>query len=94
MHVSNPRRSSLWLVVLVVIWAASLPASAAEPGTSTKRPNILLILADDQGYADLGVEGCNDIPTPHIDSIAKNGVRCTNGYVSHPYCSAARVGLQ
>ena len=45
------------------------------------------------GYADLGVHGCKDIPTPHIDSLAKNGVRCTNGYVSHPYCSPTRAGL-
>ena len=57
------------------------------------RPNIILILADDLGYADLGVQGCPDIPTPHIDSIAGNGVRFTNGYVSSPICSPTRAGL-
>jgi arylsulfatase A-like enzyme len=64
-------------------------AAAAEP----RKPNILLIVSDDQGYGDIGVHGCKDIPTPHIDSIAKSGVRCTNGYVSGPYCSPTRAGL-
>ena len=58
-----------------------------------QRPNIIVILADDLGYADIGVHGCRDIPTPHIDSLAKNGVRCTDGYVSAPYCSPSRAGL-
>src|SRR5580765_2384546 len=57
------------------------------------RPNILIIVGDDMGYGDIGVHGCKDIPTPNIDSIAKNGVRCTNGYVSGPYCSPTRAGL-
>lgn len=57
------------------------------------KPNILVIVGDDMGYGDIGVHGCKDIPTPHIDSLAKNGVRCTNGYVSGPYCSPTRAGL-
>jgi arylsulfatase A-like enzyme len=65
-------------------------ARAAERG---KRPNIVILLADDLGYADVGCQGCKDIPTPAIDSLAKNGVRCTNGYVSGPYCSPTRAGL-
>jgi len=58
-----------------------------------RKPNILIIVGDDMGYADIGVHGCKDIPTPHIDSIAKNGIRCTSGYVSGPYCSPTRAGL-
>ncbi|MFO0864027.1 MAG: sulfatase-like hydrolase/transferase [Gemmataceae bacterium] len=58
-----------------------------------KKPNILVIVGDDMGYGDIGVHGCKDIPTPHIDSIAKNGIRFTNGYVSGPYCSPTRAGL-
>jgi arylsulfatase B len=38
-------------------------------------PNIVIILADDLGYGDLGCQGCEDVPTPHIDSIARDGVR-------------------
>ncbi|MEK6259695.1 MAG: sulfatase [Planctomycetota bacterium] len=67
-------------------------ASLAQ-GAETTKPNIVVIVADDQGYADLGIQGGKDIPTPNIDSIAKNGVRCTNGYVSGPYCSPTRAGL-
>jgi arylsulfatase A-like enzyme len=64
------------------------PLMAAE-----RKPNVLIIVADDQGYSDLGVQGCKDVSTPSIDSIAKGGVRCTNGYVSGPYCSPTRAGL-
>jgi arylsulfatase A-like enzyme len=53
----------------------------------------VLILADDLGYGELGVQGVKDVPTPHIDSIARNGVRFTDGYVSCPVCSPTRAGL-
>lgn len=58
-----------------------------------KKPNVVIIVADDLGWADVGVNGCKDVPTPNIDSIAKNGVRCTNGYVTCPVCSPTRAGL-
>ncbi len=76
---------------LAIAVGPSLPALAAEE--STRKPNIVLIVADDLGYAELGVQGVKDIPTPNIDSIAKNGVRFTNGYVSCPVCSPTRAGL-
>ena len=58
------------------------------------KPNILVILADDLGYGELGCQGfTQQIPTPNIDSIAKNGVRFTSGYVSGPYCSPTRAGF-
>src|SRR5262249_33470015 len=65
------------------------PAAAAAP----RRPNILLIVADDLGYGDLTCQGNPQIPTPNIDSIARNGTRFTSGYVSGPYCSPTRAGL-
>jgi len=58
-----------------------------------RNPNIVLIVSDDQGYADVGYQGCQDIPTPNIDSIAQNGVRFTDGHVSCPVCSPTRAGL-
>ena len=58
-----------------------------------RKPNIVVILSDDQGYGELGVQGCTDIPTPNIDSIAHNGVRFTDGYVSGPVCAPTRAGL-
>ena len=60
------------------------------------QPNIILLLADDLGYAELGVQrprNVGDIPTPHIDSIATAGVRFTDGYVTAAYCSASRAGM-
>jgi len=65
----------------------TIPSLAAP-----SRPNIVFIAADDLGYRDLGVQGCTDIPTPNIDSIAQNGVRFTDGYVSAPVCSPTRAG--
>ena len=57
------------------------------------KPNILLILSDDHGYADTGFTGCKDIPTPNLDRLAKSGVRCTSGYVTHAFCSPTRAAL-
>ena len=56
-------------------------------------PNIILILVDDLGYADVGFNGSKDIKTPHIDNIAKNGVVFSEGYVSYPVCGPSRAGL-
>jgi len=57
-------------------------------------PNIVFILADDLGYGELSCQDPEtDIPTPHIDTIASNGVRFTDGYVTAPFCAASRAGL-
>ena len=58
-----------------------------------ERPNIIIILTDDQGYGDVGFNGCTDIPTPNIDRIAKNGVVFRNAYVSYSVCAPSRAGL-
>lgn len=84
------RLLALTVVSFNVAWA-SAQDDAAEAATTL--PNILLFLADDLGYADIGVNGCQDIPTPNIDRIAKNGVRFTDGYATHPVCSPSRAGL-
>lgn len=65
---------------------------AAEPQVRTQ-PNVLVLLADDLGYADCGAYGCKDIPTPNIDALAKAGVRFRNGYCSASVCSPSRAGL-
>jgi arylsulfatase A-like enzyme len=57
------------------------------------KPNIIVIVSDDQGYADAGFQGSRAIPTPHLDRLAASGLRCTNGYVTHPFCSPTRAGL-
>lgn len=56
-------------------------------------PNLIVIMADDLGYADVGFNGCRDIPTPNIDRIAENGVVFTSGYVTYSVCSPSRAGF-
>lgn len=60
---------------------------------ASERPNILIIVADDLGYRDVGFQGSPDIPTPNLDRLAQSGVRATQGYVSCPVCSPSRAGL-
>lgn len=79
----------LGVLTLSVISATRLDASPS----AAQKPNILVIVADDMGYADSSMQGCTDVRTPHIDSLAKNGVRFTNGYVSGCVCSPSRAGL-
>ena len=79
---------------MIFIVVAALLLSPAFADAQTKRqPNIVVILADDMGYADVGFQGCKDIPTPHVDGLAKRGIRFTSGYVSGPYCSPTRAGF-
>lgn len=57
------------------------------------KPNIIIIMTDDMGYADVGFNGCKDIPTPNIDRIANEGIRFDEGYVSFPVCGPSRAGF-
>lgn len=70
-----------------------LSALAGHSLSAESKPNILVIVSDDQGYSDAGFNGCKDIPTPHLDALAKSGLRCTSGYVTHPFCSPTRAAL-
>lgn len=81
-------------LTLMAILSLGVPFPAIGDEAPTSRPpNVVILLADDMGFADCGVHGLKQIPTPHIDSIAANGVRCSHGYVSGPYCSPTRAGL-
>ena len=77
---------SLALLALPLV----LPAQT-EPRPT--RPHIVVIVSDDAGYLDFSVQGSDEIATPRIDSIAADGVRFTDGYVSGPVCSPSRAGL-
>ncbi|MEO0473002.1 MAG: sulfatase [Bacteroidota bacterium] len=57
------------------------------------QPNIVLIFADDAGYADFGFQGSKVMKTPHLDQLAKTGMRFSQGYVSDPTCGPSRAGL-
>ncbi|MEX0611280.1 MAG: sulfatase-like hydrolase/transferase [Pirellulales bacterium] len=82
------RSSSVVAFLALAVWMSASLVEAAE-----QKPNILLFLCDDVGWGEYGFQGNKEIPTPHIDSIAKGGVRFTQGYVSGPYCSPTRAGL-
>jgi arylsulfatase A-like enzyme len=89
------RKSVIGLAALLLIVSAW--AFTKKPGkeiaNKQDRPNVIIILTDDQGYADVGFNGCKDIPTPNIDRIAKNGVVFSSGYVSYAVCAPSRAGL-
>lgn len=76
----------------VLLHGASVSAANAKK-PEAKQPNVIVILADDLGWGELGAQGNKQIPTPNIDSIPANGVKFTQGYVSGPYCSPTRAGL-
>jgi len=84
--------NKLSILTLTALLLAPLGALHAAD-TPAKKPNIVVMLADDLGYADLGCQGSPDVKTPQIDSLAANGVRCTAGYVTAPQCSPSRAGL-
>jgi arylsulfatase A-like enzyme len=76
-----------------ILLACSAATSARLRADDAKQPNIIIFLADDEGWGELGCQGNKQIPTPHIDSIAAGGIRFTQGYVAATYCSPCRAGL-
>ncbi len=76
------------LVATVVLLMAG--AHAAD---SPAKPNVVLIYIDDLGYGDIGSYGCKDIPTPHLDRLAAEGVRCTASYITNPPCCPSRCAM-
>ena len=77
---------------LAALTASASSAESAEK-TEVRRPNILLVVADDMGYGDLGCYGCPDIRTPVIDKLASQGVRFTSFYANGPECTPTRAAL-
>jgi arylsulfatase A len=69
-------------------------ASAMRPAAgAAERPNVVLFLSDDMGFADLGCYDASDIRTPHIDSLGREGVRFTQCYSNGPVCTPTRAAL-
>jgi len=97
---STPARSTHWrvqfhfirLLLIAAVVDGSLPGGpvfAADPA----RPNVIFIMADDQGSADAGCYGSTDIQTPAVDALAASGVRFTQFYSAAPVCSPSRAGF-
>ena len=81
------------ITISLILSAALLPQTLVAQGTKQKSPNLIVIMADDLGYADVGFNHCQDIPTPSIDSLANDGVKFTNGYVAYSVCGPSRAGF-
>jgi arylsulfatase A len=84
------RRRLLTVLLLVTVFASPAPAPALA---DADRPNIVIIFADDLGYADIGSYGATGYATPNLDRLAREGVRLTDFYVAQAVCSASRAAL-
>lgn len=86
-------RLALLLLALLPIVGCGADEAAGGASAKQRAPNIILILADDAGYADFGFQGSDEVLTPNIDAIAQNGVTYSNAYVTTPFCSPSRAGI-
>lgn len=75
--------------MLVLIAGSAFDARAV----ADSKPNVVLMFIDDLGYGDTGPFGCEDIPTPHLDQLAKEGVVLTQSYITNPPCCPSRTSL-
>ena len=80
-------------ILPLAAWAALLSAPGLAQAQTKEKPNILIILADDLGYGDLGCYGHPTIRTPHLDKLAQEGTRFTQCYAAAPVCSPSRAGI-
>ena len=87
-------RSSRWLLICgPTLLAVALLSAQQRPPAAPARPNVILIMTDDLGYADLGSYGATDIKTPNLDRLAREGVRLTDAYANGVLCSPTRAAL-
>lgn len=88
----NENRINLFMVLLLNI-AMTLPSLIFSQNKKQKRPNVIVILTDDQGSVDMNSYGATDLYTPNMDRLAKEGVRFTQFYAAAPVCSPSRAAL-
>lgn len=81
------------LVIVATIWLTIMPAHVGTECLADERPNIVILLADDLGYGDLGCFGAKGFATPQLDRIAREGTKFTSFYVAQPVCTASRAAL-
>ncbi|QQE12560.1 sulfatase-like hydrolase/transferase [Planctomycetota bacterium] len=81
------------MLASTLLLASPYVSAASQTQSTSQKPNVVLILADDLGSADLSVLGCRDIQTSNIDSIAQKGITFTQAYVTGAVCGPSRAGL-
>ncbi|MGB5419060.1 sulfatase family protein [Algibacter sp.] len=87
--------TSLFLsIVLLISSCTGVKSQSVKTNEiKTTRPNIIIIMTDDQGYADVGFNGSKEMITPALDKLAKEGTIFSSAYVTHPFCGPSRAGL-
>lgn len=91
---TSPLKSVLFLSLIALLLQGCGNKESSKPGSGSAKPNIILIISDDQGYADLSVAGIrDDVSTPNIDRLASQGTRFTHAYASSPICNTSRCGI-
>ena len=86
------RDSGLFKLLFVLLISVSTAIAHAE-SDSTAKPNIVILFIDDLGFGDIACFGNKRIPTPHIDSLAERGAKCTMSYITNPPCCPSRCSL-
>jgi arylsulfatase A len=87
----SPRLCAALALITFSLTVTAQPRPANQ--TAQRRPNVVLMMADDMGYADIGSYGARDIRTPHLDRLAREGVRLTDFYSNGPVCTPTRAAL-
>lgn len=88
------RQYAFWLIVIFFLQACAGPQQSPQMANKqARKPNIVIIFTDDQGYADVQSFGGTRLVTPNLDRMAAEGVKLTNFYVAQPVCSASRAAL-
>src|SRR5262245_3550162 len=77
----------------ILLWSAIAALASSLSAAEARRPNIIFILADDLGHGHLGCYGQKQIETPHIDALAKDGLRFTQAYAGCTVCAPSRSVL-
>src|SRR4051812_46900078 len=88
-QMKSPWRSAFPMKALLACWLGL----AAAAGAAERLPNVILIVADDLGYADVGVYGAQGFATPNLDRLAHEGIRFKDFHVAQAVCSASRAAI-
>jgi arylsulfatase A-like enzyme len=81
------------LIIAILASACKKDTKGADPPSAHNKPNVVLIYSDDVGYGDISSNGGKSISTPHIDQLAKQGVRFTNAHSAASTCTPSRFSI-